>query len=175
MKKTYNVEDPKSKFMDTNNKMVDQGYSYYSRLLKEPFDSVEELQLAEEAYYAKLKAKEAKAATKKADADKVQDAFVNLNAARRSYKEDLTNLATKYSEDLVALKKAFESSRDRIRKNLADAEETYAAAIRAFTEKYPEGYHITLKDGDFETTISGSNHKSQPVGNFDFVNWLFNL
>ena len=40
-------------------------------------------------------------------------------------------------------------------------EEAYANALKTFTEKYPEGYHLTLKDGDFETTISGSNSKIQ--------------
>ena len=30
----------------------DSEYSYYSRVLKEPFDSVEDLKEAEEAYYA---------------------------------------------------------------------------------------------------------------------------
>ena len=173
MKKNFDECVKDEKYMNENK--AEQSYSYYSRLLKTPFDTVEELRLAEEAYYAKQKAKEDKAAAKKADADKVQEAFVNLNTARRTYKEDLTQLATKYSEDMLALKKAFEGTRDVIRKNLADAEEAYAAAIKTFTDKYPEGYHITLKDGDFETTISGSNHKSHPTCSFDMFNWLFNL
>ena len=42
-----------------NQKSV-QSFAYYSRLLKEPFDTVEELNEAEEAYYAKQKAKEVK-------------------------------------------------------------------------------------------------------------------
>ena len=46
---------------------VNVEYGYFSKLLKEPFDTIEELQEAEEAYYAKQKAKEDAAAMKKAD------------------------------------------------------------------------------------------------------------
>ena len=59
---------------------------FYSKVLKEPFNSIEELMEAEEAYYAKLKAKEDKAAEKKADAVKVEEAFKSLNASRKAYK-----------------------------------------------------------------------------------------
>lgn len=140
-----------------DNQKNEQAYMYYSRVLKEPFTSIEELKEAEEAYYAKLKAKEDKAIQKKTDAKKVEDAFVALNAARRTYKEDLSALTEEYSENLLALKAAFEKARDEVRDNLAKAEDNYSKAIKAFTEKYPEGYHLTLKDGDFETTISSES------------------
>ena len=86
----------------------DIAYSYYSRLLNKPFDSVAELREAEAAYYAEQKAKEDKAAQKKAEAQKVEDAFKAMNAARREYKEKLTQLTKEYSEELATLKKAFE-------------------------------------------------------------------
>ncbi len=144
------------------------GYSYYSKVLKEPFDSIEELREAEEAYYAKLNAKELKAAQKREDAKKVEDAFKALNAARKSYKDDLTTLATEYSDALKDLKNAFELGKEDINDKLAAAEDTYKTALKAFTDKYPEGYHLTLKDGDFETTISssvtGNKNKSDEFG-----------
>ena len=177
MKKNYNECIKDEKFMNENNaRKAEQSYSYYSRLLKEPFDTVEALQRAEDAYYAKLKAKEDKAAAKKADAKKVQDSFVSLNAARKVYKDELNALTIRYSEDLLAIKKSFEESRDAIRKRLVEAEDGYSAAIKEFTDKYPEGFHITLKDGDFETTISGSHQiKTHPVSSFDMFSWLFNI
>jgi chromosome segregation ATPase len=132
-------------------------YSYYSKVLKKPFDSIKELKEAEEAYYAELKAKENKAATKKADAQKVEEAFKALNAARREYKENLTALTEKYTKDLRTLKSAFESDKKAVHDMLAKYEEAYSTALKAFTEKYPEGYHLTLKDGDFETTISSTS------------------
>lgn len=132
-------------------------YGYYSKLLKEPFDTIEELQEAEEAYYAKQKAKEDAAAMKKADAQKVDDAFKALNATRKSYKEDLTQLTKEYAESLENLKKAFELGKKDIANKLSEAEKTYQAALKEFTDKHPEGFHLTLRDGDFETTISNHN------------------
>lgn len=146
---------------DKNVKKSDVAYSYYSRVLKEPFDSIEELKEAEEAYYAKLKAKEDKAAQKKADAAMVEEAFRGLNNTRKAYKESLTKLAERYSKDLVKLKETFEADKAELQDILAAAEEAYAAAIKMFTDKYPEGYHLTLKDGDFETTISSQTKTSK--------------
>ena len=136
-----------------NQKSV-QSFAYYSRLLKEPFDTVEELNEAEEAYYAKQKAKEDKATQKKTDAQKVEDAFKALNAARKKYKENLADITENYAAQLKELKEAFAEAKELVEKNLAYAESTYQDALKAFTDKYPEGYHLTLKDGDFETTIS---------------------
>ena len=62
-------------------KSTKEDYMFYSRELQEPFESLDALKEAEEAHFAKLKAKEDKAATKKADALKVEDAFKALNSA----------------------------------------------------------------------------------------------
>lgn len=130
-------------------------YAYYSKVLKEPFDSIEELKEAEKAYYAKLKAKEDAAAEKKSDAAKVEEAFKTLNTARKAYKEGLKGLTERYTADLQKLKSNFEADKLEIHNILAEAEEAYSTLLKAFIDKYPEGYHLTLKDGDFETTISG--------------------
>jgi len=137
-------------------------YGYYSKLLKEPFDTIEELQEAEEAYYAKQKTKEDAAAQKKADALKVEDAFKALNAARKTYKEELTQLTKEYAEALDNLKNAFELGKKDIHNKLAEAEEVYQVALKEFTDKY-DSYHITLKDGDFETTLSKQTSDNVPT------------
>lgn len=171
----------KEKNINEMNKNCNATFAYYSKLLKEPFDSVEELREAEEAYYAKLKAKEDKAAAKKADAQKVEDAFKALNAARKIYKEDLTTLTAEYSEALTDLKKAFDLGKSDIREKLATAEATYQTALKEFNDKHPEGYHVTLKDGDFETTIekrssanaTDTDKASKAVSNmFDILDWF---
>jgi chromosome segregation ATPase len=153
-------------------------YGYYSRVLNKPFDSIEELREAEAKHYAELKAKEDKAAAKKADAQKVEDAFKALNQARKTYKEELTQLTEEYSEQLAHIKEAFELGKKDIHNKLAAAEDTYNAALKAFIAAHPEGYHVTLKDGDFETTISGSskvqNTKKPEVKDPSQVN-LFNI
>ena len=153
------------------------GYSFYSRLLGKPFDTVEELAAAEAAYYDKLRAKDEKAAAKKADAQKVEDAFKALNAARRDYKDKLNQLTEEFSEALSDLKKAYELGKADLHNQLAAAEQAYKDAIKTFGDKYPEGYHMTLKDGDFETTIScqtskdNINYKNMS----DLFSMMFNL
>ena len=135
-------------------------YSYYSRVLQKPFDSLNELASAEATYYENLKQKENKAAQKKADAKIVEDAFKHLNATRKSYKENLSQLTQEYSEALEDLKKAYEAGKSDFQNQLATAEQNYKDAIKNFSAKYPEGYHMTIKDGDFETTISSQTTKS---------------
>lgn len=141
---------------------ADAEYGYYSRVLNKPFDFIEELREAEAAYRAELKAKEDKVAQKKADAQKVEDAFKALNQARKDYKEKLTQLTEEYSKALADLKKAFETGKTDIHAQLAAAEDAYKAALKEFTSKY-DSYHFTMKDGDFETTISGSSKVNKNV------------
>lgn len=153
-------------------------YGYYSRLLEKPFDSIEELYAAEAAYKNAQRAKEAKAAQKKADATAVEDSFKALNAARKQYKESIDEATTTYRKQLEAMKSAFETRVNDIQTELATAEAAYKDALKAFADKYPEGYHITLKDGDFETTIHRDSKTTRNVTRtpdiFDFLfNWTF--
>ena len=142
-------------------------YGFYSRVLSKPFDTVEELVAAEQKYYDEIKAKENKAAQKKADANIVEGTFKALNAARKAYKEDLSQLTKEYSESLENIKKAFELGKKDIQSKLAAAEEAHKKALKEFTAKYPEGYHLTLKDGDFETTISSQTATDNVKTTFD--------
>ena len=128
-------------------------YGFYSRILNKPFDSVAELREAEAAYFAEQKAKEDKVAQKKADAQKVEEAFKAMNAARKEYKEKLTQLTTEYAEKLTELKNALELGKKDITLNLTTAEDNYAKALKEFTSKY-DSYHFTMRDGDFETTMT---------------------
>lgn len=150
-------------------------YSFYSNVLNKPFTSVEELEKAEDVYFGELKAKEDKAAQKKADAQKVEAAFKALNAARKTYKEEITQLTQEYTDALKNIKDAFDLGKKDIRDTLAAAEEAYSTALKEFTDKY-DTYHLSLKDGDFETTISGSHSKAEaakPVSTFETIADLF--
>ena len=156
-------------------------YGFYSKVLQKPFDSLSELKAAEDAYFAEQKAKEDKAAAKRAEAKKVEDAFKALNAARKEYKENLTQLTKEYAESLENLKKAFELGKKDMHDKLAAAEENFSKAHKEFTAAHPEGYHLTLKDGDFETTISGSTKtnvsKEVPKTSniFELFDWMFSF
>lgn len=150
-------------------------YSFYSNVLKKPFASVEELEKAEDVYFEEQQAKEDKATQKKADAQKVEDAFKALNAARKVYKEDLNTLAKEYSEKLEELTKTFEFGKKDITSKLTAAEDAYAKALKEFTDKYGQ-YHFSFKGDDFETTISGSSGGTDTakVGDiFDIFDCLF--
>jgi seryl-tRNA synthetase len=161
------------------NKKPEVTYGYYSKLLQKPFDSLNDLTAAEEAYHAEQKEKENATAQKKADAKKVEDTFKALNAARKTYKEDLTQLTKEYSEELDRLKKAYALGKKDIQDTLAAAEDAYAKALKAFTDTYGN-FHMTLKDGDFETTISNyvnkNTEKSSDIyNNTDLLKWLFGI
>lgn len=174
MAKNIDMNNNKTKPIESNT----VNYSFYSNVLQKPFTTLAELADAEAAYFAEQKAKEEKASTKKADAMKVEEAFKALNAARKTFKVELNQLTAEYSEALANLKKAFELGKKDSFSKLADAENAYTIALREFTEKYPEGYHLTLKDGDFETTISGSNKTKAVVDHdktVDFCSDLFKV
>lgn len=159
-------------------KKANRDYSYYSRVLEKPFDSIDELKAEEAKYFEAQRAKEDKAAQKKADAQKVEEAFKALNTTRKAYKEGITALTERYSADLKKLKEDFMADKKEMSDLLATAEEAYSTALKTFTEKY-DSYHMTLKDGDFETTISGS-HKTTPNTErfndvFDIFDYFFKL
>lgn len=135
-------------------------YGFYSRLLKTDFDTVTALKEAEAAYLAEQEKKAAKVEERKSDANKVQAAFEDLNIARKEYKDSMAELNKQYCDDLIEIKERYEKGKAANQEMLERAETGYSEALKAFTDKYPEGYHLTLKDGDFETTISGSTSKN---------------
>lgn len=162
----------------TENETLD--YGFYSNVLKKPFEKLDDLKKAEYVYFEEQKLKEDKAAQKKADAQKVEEAFKALNAARKVYKEELIQLTKEYSEELESLKKAYDLGKEDITKHLADAEDAYAATLKEFTDKH-ENFHLTLRDGDFETTVSGSSktgteaNKPTTTRAFDLFDLIFGL
>ncbi len=143
---------------------TERNYGYYSKVLSKPFDTLDELKSAEAAYYDAQKVKADAAAKKKAEAQKVEDAFKALNAARKEYKEKLAQLTAEYAESLENLKKAFDLGKKDIHSKLAAAEDAFDKAHKEFTAAHPEGYHMCLKDGDFETTLSYHTNKDNHSG-----------
>ena len=150
-------------------------YSYYSKVLKEPFETVEELREAEEAHYAKIEAEKAEAAQKKSDTEKVEAAFAALNAARKDHKESMAVLAHEYSVRLAEVKHDFETACANNKAALTAAEKAYQDALKEFTDKHPEGYQLELTDGDTKTVIrrkhSDFGHKDESAS--DLFDWLF--
>lgn len=146
-----------------------EAYGYYSKSLKKPFDTLAELKAAEAEVLKAKEQKEAEAKAKKADADLVENAYKQLNAAKRKYKEDMNKALVKHATALKVVQEDFNNEKLSITNALSEAETAYKKALSEFTAKHPEGFHITLKDGDYETTIS----KSNTVKSSDWVSEIF--
>ncbi len=137
---------------------------FYSEKLDKLFDTPEALAEAESAAAEAAKAKAKKAEAKRAEAKAVEDAFKARNAARVEYNQTVSGLRKQYTEDLRALRKTFDEAVLVANKKLSTAEKLYDETLKEFIDKHPEGYHMTLKDGDNITTLH-----SEPQS-FDFTN-----
>lgn len=149
---------------------------FYSELLDKMFETEMDLVAAEEVA-KKEEAKKKKASeAKKAEAKKVEEAFKNFNAAKKIYNENVINLKKQYNEDLNVIRENLHNLKTKHDADIAaeaklreDAEAAYKVVLDEFIKKHPEGYHMTLKDGDHVVTISSSGNESG-----DLVDQLFN-
>lgn len=138
-------------------KEIDNNYGYYSKLLNKPFDTLDELKAAEEAHKKAEEEKQAKALAKKQDAVKVEDAFKNLNSAKHEYNAKRAEIVEAYTKAVAEAKKIAKEQLQEVTAKLEEAEKGYSNALSEFNKSHPEGFHITLRDGDSVTTISQSN------------------
>jgi septal ring factor EnvC (AmiA/AmiB activator) len=151
---------------------------YYSEKLNKLFDTEKDLVAAEQALAAEQAKKELAAQEKKAEAKAVEDAFKARNAARREYNTKLVEARKAYNSAIAAAKEVFNKTLTEATNAKDNAEEAYNTALKEFTSKHPEGYHMTLKDGDNVMTISNSADKQ--VENIskeynEFLNSLLNI
>lgn len=153
-------------------KKTDTDYGYYSKILGKPFDSIEELKDAEAAFLAKQKAKNENAMLKKQDANKVEKAFKAFNLAKSNFNEELLAAKTAYAKIVADAEQALHKSIAEADTKLDEAQKAYSEALKEFTDKHPEGYHVTLKDGDNVTTIS-RNVDKRFLNPFDIFNKCF--
>jgi hypothetical protein len=131
---------------------------FYSETLDKIFDTEKALLDAEAAAKKAALEKERKAAAKKEDAKLVEEAFKLRNAAKREFNSTILARRKKYAEDLAALKTAYEADIEAASKLLTEAETMYDSTLKTFIEKHPEGYHMTLKDGDHVVTYSSAGN-----------------
>ena len=153
---------------------------FYSEKLDQLFDTEMDLVAAEEAAKnEELKKKEA-ALAKKNEAKAVEEAFKAHNQAKKEYNETVVARRKKYAEDLSALRAAYEADIEAVAAKLDEAAKAYDTILNDFITKHPEGYHMTLKDGDNTFTLSSSvnTNSSEIFKNMFNDNWLdgfFNL
>lgn len=176
MKKTMK-DINQEKAMQETQERESQTYAFYSKVLSKVFDTVEELEAAEAEHAAELKAKEDAAALKKAEANKVEEAFKARNAAVVEYNTKVMAARKEYNGALAAAKKAFEEAVAEATKVKNTAEQTFDTALKEFTKKHGS-YHMTLKDGDNVMTISSQGDTTADVIGKEYnsvLDFLINL
>ena len=145
---------------------------FYSEVTKKLYDSQEDLVAAEKAV-VEAEAKKAEVAkVKKADAAKVEDAFKANNNAKREYNAKVLAARKQYNESVAAAKKAFDEAVTDASNAKDAAEKHYDKMLKEFTEKHPEGYHLTLKDGDNVVTISNQSNVFNDSFNKEYNNLI---
>ena len=129
---------------------------YYSDTLDKLFDTEKELEDAEKAdAEEKAKKEEAKLAVKK-ESSEVEDAFKARNATRKAYNEKLVEARKTYNAALRKAKDEFEADLKESTEALEKAEADYDAKLKAFQKAHPEGYRLSLKDGDNVVTYTSN-------------------
>lgn len=161
------TRDEKGRF--TTKTAEEINYGFYSKVLNKPFDTLEELKAAEDEYTKAEEAKKAKSLEKKNDAGKVEEAFKALNAAKTEYNKTVSEAKKVAMKLITDAKSAYASAVAEADKALEKAEDCYNTALKEFTEKHPEGYHMTLRDGDIVTDIT----RSASSGVFNNLNELY--
>ena len=133
------------------------------------FATPEELKAAEEAVLSKHKAEQNKQVERKEDASKVEAAFASRNAARAEYNASVLEAGKVYNKAMLAARDAYAAATKSASVKLTEAEGAYAEALDEFTAKHPEGYHMTLHDGDNVTTITrwGKGDNEDPFVKFN--------
>lgn len=151
---------------------------YYSEKLDKLFDSEKELIKEETAAEKAVAEKTKKAEARKAEAKVVEDAFKARNAARAEYNKNVAEAKKIYTEGLKSLRSSFDAVVVAENKKLDEAEKAYDVALKDFIAKHPEGYHMTLKDGDNVITLHSDN-KSLDFSNafkmFDLMDSIFRI
>lgn len=130
---------------------------YYSTELKKLFDSITDLEEAEKAFKEDNEKKLAEKEARKAEAKVVEDAYTALADAKKERARVLTEALDEYKQACKTAKEkylAVKDAQDAIVKSAAEARDT---ALKEFTDKHKEGFHLTLKDPDGATTTISTN------------------
>ena len=148
---------------------------FYSDVTKKLYETEEDLRNAEIAVAEAEAKKNEAAALKKADALKVEEAFKTSNDAKREYNAKVVAARKMYNENVAAAKKAFDEAVNDASEVLNTAEEFYDKVLKEFIEKHPEGYHLTLKDGDNVVTLSSQTEVGNTIAkDYDkLLNFIF--
>ena len=131
---------------------------FYSDELQKVFDTEEELKAAEAEAKQAAEKKALQAKEKKDEAAKIEELFAAKNTARKKFSEELVALRNEYNKAVREARAEFDSKVAEITKARDEAEAKFNQAVSDFVKKHPEGYHMTLKDGNNVTSFSGTGY-----------------
>ena len=129
---------------------------YYSDTLDKIFETEKELKDAEKADAEEKAKKEAAKLVVKKESSEVEDAFKARNAARKAYNEKLVEARKTYNAALRKAKDEFEADLKESTEALEKAEADYDNKLKAFQKAHPEGFRLSLKDGDNVVTYTSN-------------------
>lgn len=162
----------KEEAVSPSQKTAEHSYGYYSKVLAKPFDTLEELEAAEKEHIEAEEEKKRLSLAKKEDASKVEEAWKRLNAAKKEYNEAVSEAKKEYVRKIDEARKAYSSVKDAQEDLLEKAEKEYGDALSEFNKAHPEGYHVTLKDGDSQMTISRKSTYDRSIVD-NMFDWFF--
>lgn len=121
---------------------------YYSEVLHKYFETEDECVKAEKQHKEIEKEKaEAKALVKK-ESSEVNDAFIERNKARKDYNEKLLAAHKVYCNKVREAQEEYNKVIEEISKVKDEAEDNFQTKLQEFNKNHPEGFRLTLKDGD---------------------------
>lgn len=138
-----------------------EDFGYYSKLLKKPFDTKEELKAAEKEYNDAHAVELKKAEERKTEAKEIEEAIKHRDELlEKSYKTKNDAYRT-YLEAVESARKAYEETCGSVEAETREAAKAVDEKLREFCKKYPGGYHATIKYDD-GTTKTYSYNYSEP-------------
>lgn len=149
-------------------------YKVYSVVLNTPFDSVEELIAAEEKVRKAEEAKKALSDQRKADAEKVKEAYLACKASKKAYNKNLIELRKEYNDAVQLAKSRYNKDVEDLAATVNKATEDYNNLLAEFNKKYPGGFHLTLKETDdgVEVKVEERKETEDSVDPVEFLNRL---
>ena len=105
----------------------------------------------------------------------IQEAFKEMNAAKKAFNTTVDEASKIYAEEMKAAKDKYVATVDQAEVAYLEAEKKYKENLKAFSDKHGN-FHMTLKDGDVVTSISQQKAAVDPATEFlKSVIKMFNL
>ena len=131
---------------------------YKSKLLNKEFTDLDELKKAESEYKLEVAKKEEAKLARKEEAAVVQKAFADKNAAIKAYNDVVVEARKARLEAINKINAEYNEKIQPAYDVYEKAQAEYDKALSDFQAAHPEGYHLTLKDGDNQVILSKNSY-----------------